>query len=146
MSEANPVSSPALLAPVAGFYQVAYVTTDYDRALERLNETHGLAKVAELRQLRYPPRAGQGDDAAHNRRRAMTTDLDDVFSRERIRRVEARQQYLVQLRLVLRTTQRDQRCMSGFNVSDPTHLSRDRDCVRTAQTNDSESSASSGCR
>jgi hypothetical protein len=70
----------------------------------------------------------------------VTTDLNDVFAGERMRRVEARQQHLVQLVPAFRAAKCDEGCVSRLEHIDIAHLSRDRDCGRSAQTNDSESS------
>lgn len=47
-------SAPAIVGPFAGYYQVAYVTTDLDRAMALFGETHGLKRWFEMRDIRYP--------------------------------------------------------------------------------------------
>jgi hypothetical protein len=45
--------------PPAGFYQVAYVTSDFERALETCGATHGIRAWARLPQMRYPTLPGR---------------------------------------------------------------------------------------
>lgn len=53
-------SLPAV-GPFPGYYQVAYVTTDLDRAMKLFGETHGLHRYFEMRDLRY--KTGPGREA-----------------------------------------------------------------------------------
>lgn len=45
--------SNAIVTPLPGFYQVAYVTADFDRALSAFEKTHGIKRFLEMRDLHY---------------------------------------------------------------------------------------------
>lgn len=48
-----------IVTPIPGFHQVAYVTTDFDRALKVFAEVHRAKKFMELRDMRYPTGPGR---------------------------------------------------------------------------------------
>lgn len=48
-----------IITPIPGFHQVAYVTTDFDRALKVFAEVHRAKKFMELRDIRYPTGPGR---------------------------------------------------------------------------------------
>jgi hypothetical protein len=56
--------SESVVTPIPGFHQVAYVTTDFDRALEVFGEVHRAKRFLELRGMRYP--TGPGREAHCN--------------------------------------------------------------------------------
>lgn len=50
--------------PLPGYYQVAYVTNDFDRALDQFSLSHGIRTFMEMRDMRYP--TGEGRVAVCN--------------------------------------------------------------------------------
>ena len=50
---------PADTPPYPGFFQVAYVTRDIDRAQAQFAGTHGIARFLEMRDIRYPTGPGR---------------------------------------------------------------------------------------
>jgi hypothetical protein len=52
------------LAPFAGVYQVAYVTSDLNRAMQQFATSHGVKKFMEMRPTRYA--TGPGKEAVCN--------------------------------------------------------------------------------
>ena len=71
----------------------------------------------------------------------MTTDLDDVFTSERVWREKTSENHFVD-DLIVFNNLRKLRC-SRFDLAERGHLRRDIDRVWTTQTNDSKSSAAS---
>src|SRR6185369_8772593 len=65
------------------------------------------------------------DNASHDRRRSVTTDLHDVLSSERMRRSEAGEQNLVQDLVVVWMTQSRECCSSWLRFY-RTHLPHNR--------------------
>jgi len=49
----------SIVTPIPGFHQVAYVTTDFDRALKVFAEVHRAKQFMELRDIRYPTGPGR---------------------------------------------------------------------------------------
>jgi Glyoxalase/Bleomycin resistance protein/Dioxygenase superfamily len=47
------------VTPLPGFYQIGYVTTDFDRAMKSFRDSHGVKEFLELRDIRYPSAAGR---------------------------------------------------------------------------------------
>ena len=45
--------------PYPGFFQVAYVTRDIERAQAQFADTHGIARFMEMRDIRYPTGPGR---------------------------------------------------------------------------------------
>ena len=56
------MTSPTALAPFPGFFQVAYVTEDMDRAQRLFADTHRIPQFLEMRDMRYQT---QGEKQAH---------------------------------------------------------------------------------
>jgi hypothetical protein len=54
----------SIVTPIPGFHQVAYVTSDFDRALKVFAEVHRAKQFMELRDIRYP--TGPGREAHCN--------------------------------------------------------------------------------
>jgi len=50
---------PADTPPYPGFFQVAYITRDIDRAQAQFAGTHGIARFLEMRDIRYPTGPGR---------------------------------------------------------------------------------------
>lgn len=50
---------PSALPLQPGFYQVAYVTNDFERALQQCGRTHGIREFARLPGMRYPTGPGR---------------------------------------------------------------------------------------
>jgi hypothetical protein len=49
----------SIITPIAGFHQVAYVTTDFSRALKVFGEVHRARQFMELRNMRFPTGPGR---------------------------------------------------------------------------------------
>lgn len=53
--------STTVVGPFTGFYQVAYVTNDFNRAMDLFRDTHGINRFMENRDIRY--QTGPGREA-----------------------------------------------------------------------------------